>query len=171
MIRAIVKLITALNSNAKKSQVAAGFAWGMLLGLVPAGNFFWIVLFLISFFFSHNNGSKNFFMALIKLLSFIITGENGPIDNLGYWFLNLDAFNQLFTTMYNMPFVPFTKFNNTLVMGGLVAGIVLWLPVFIITMILVPLYRNHLGPKIRDSKIMKFIYKLPFLRVIDKVIS
>ena len=171
MIRAIVKLFTALNGNAKKSQIAAGFAWGMLLGLVPAGSFFWIALFLISFFFRHNHGSKLFFLALIKLLSYIITGPEGPIDNLGWWILHIDALNPTFTTLYNMPFVPFTKFNNTLVIGGLAAGTALWLPVFVISLVLIPLYRNHLAPKIRNSKVVKFITKIPFLRFIDKAVS
>ena len=68
MIKAIAKLIVALNGNVKKSQLAAGFAWGLLLGLVPMGNFFWVVLFLVSFFFRHNHASKLLSMAALKLL-------------------------------------------------------------------------------------------------------
>jgi uncharacterized protein (TIGR03546 family) len=168
LIKAAVKLLVALNGNVKKSQVAAGFAWGLLLGLVPAGNFFWIVLLLISFFFSHNHGGKLFAMALIKLFAPVIAPA---VDIVGWQVLHIDALQPLFITMFNMPFVPFTKFNNTLVAGGLVAGAALWLPAFFLFIVLIPLYRNHLSPKIRNLKVIKVIGKLPFLSMIDKAIS
>jgi len=165
LLKAIAKLIIALNGNVKKSQIAAGFAWGLLLGLVPTGNFFWIVLFLLSFFFSHNHGAKIFGMFIIKILSPLIAPA---IDFLGWELLNITALQPLFTTMYNMPFVPFTKFNNTLVAGGLVGGLVLWIPVFFLFMALIPLYRNSIAPKIRESKIVKKILKFPLFSVIEK---
>jgi len=164
VLKAIGRLIVALNGNVKKRQIAAGLAWGVLLGLIPAGNFFWIVLFIGSFFFSHNHWSKIFSMLIVKALSplFIFW-----IDFIGWEILHFDVFYPYFTTMYNMPFVPFTGFNNTLVMGGLASGIVLWLPFFFIFMALIPLYRNHLSQKIKNSKIVKTIAKSPLLKIID----
>jgi len=168
MIKAIAKLILALNGNVSKSQLAAGFAWGALLGLIPMGNFFWIVLFLVSFFFSHNHGSKIFSMAIIKLISpLIVMG----VDFVGWQVLHIEALRPLFTTMYNMPFVPFTKFNNTLVAGGIVSGIVLWLPVFFLFLAIIPIYRNNIAPKIRNSKVVRTIAKFPLFALVDKAIS
>lgn len=168
MIKAIGKLIYALNSNAKKSQIAAGIAWGVLLGLIPAGNVFFVVLFVISFFFNHNHGAKIFGMALIKLISplFVLL-----IDQFGWFILHIDALAPTFTTLFNMPFVPFTKFNNTLVMGGLIGGIILWLPVFGIFMAFIPLYRNTIAPKIRSLKIVQMIAKSPLLKIFDMVVK
>jgi len=168
MLKATAKLFLALNGNVSKSQLAAGFAWGALLGLVPAGSFFWIVLLVVSFFFSHNHGSKIFIMAIIILLSPLIALR---LDAVGWAVLHIEALRPFFTTLYNMPFVPFTKFNNTLIMGGLVSGVVLWLPIFILFMVLIPLYRNHVASRIRDSKIVGTIAKLPLFGFIDKAIS
>jgi uncharacterized protein (TIGR03546 family) len=168
MLKALAKLILALNGNVSKSQLAAGFAWGVLLGIVPIGNFFWIVLFLVSFFFTHNHGSKIFSMAILKLLSpAIVMG----IDAVGWQVLHIEALSPLFTTMFNMPFVPYTKFNNTLVVGGIVSGVVLWLPIFFLFTALIPLYRNNVAPKIRDSKIVRTIAKFPLFALIDKAVS
>ena len=167
MIHAIAKLIFALNGNVKKSQLAAGFAWGLLLALVPVGNFFWVALFLISFFFRHNHGAKLMSMAVIKLLSPVVAPL---IDALGWEFLHIAALQPLFTTLYNMPFVPFTRFNNTLVAGGLAGGIALWLPVFGLFMALIPLYRNTVAPKIRNSKLVRAMGKIPFLSAIEKAV-
>ena len=168
MIKAIAKLIIALNSNIKKSQIAAGIAWGLLLGLVPLGNFFWIVLFLASFFFNVHHGLKIGFMFVFILLSSLLAPM---IDLLGWEILHIVPLQPIFTSMFNMPFVPFTKFNNTLVAGGLAAGIVLWVPVFFLLLPLIGLYRNRLAPKIRNSKIVKAIIKFPLFSLIDKAIT
>ena len=171
MIKATAKLLVALNGNAKKDQIAAGLAWGLLLGLVPTG-VFWIALFIVTFFFSHNHGAKIFGMAFVKLLM-LIPGPNQlplipqAIDALGWYILNLDSLRPVLTSMYNMPFVPFTKFNNTIVAGGTIIGIVLWLPSFFLFMALIPIYRNKVAPKIRDSKVVKKILKFPLLKLID----
>jgi uncharacterized protein (TIGR03546 family) len=160
MIKGIAQFIAALNGNLKRGQIAAGFAWGVLFGLVPVGNFFWIVLFVFSFFFRHHHGSKILVMAIIKALSFVIA----PLmDALGWEILHAENLQELFTTLYNMPFVPFTGFNNTLVAGGLVAGIVLWIPVYFFIRPLVPLYRQSLGPKIKNLKLVQNITKVPLI--------
>jgi uncharacterized protein (TIGR03546 family) len=168
LIKATAKLILALNGNIKKSQIASGLAWGVLLGLIPAGSIFWVVLFLVTFLFRHNHKSKLFSMALIKLLSPLLVLH---IDSFGWFVLHIEALQPLFTTMYNMPFVPFTRFNNTLVMGGLAGGAVLWLPSFLIFMALIPVYRNHVAPMIRNSKIVKAIGKFPLLKLIEKYLK
>jgi len=166
LLKAIGKLIIALNGNIKKSQIAAGLAWGVLLALIPGGSIFGIALFIVSFFFSHHHWSKIFLMIVLKLISPLYIYW---VDFAGWEILNYDAFLPYFTTMYNMPFVPFTKFNNTLVMGGLALGIVLWLPSFLVFLALIPLYRNHIAVKIRNLKIVKTIAGSPFLKIIDTV--
>ena len=167
MFKPIAKLIVALNGNLGKGQVAAGFAWGLLLGLIPAGNVFWIVLFVVSFFFKHHHWSKMLVLAIFKILS----GAVAPLVDIAGWeLLHIEALQPFFTTLYNMPFVPLTKFNNTLVAGGLVCGIVLWLPVFFLVIALVPLYRNKVVPKLRSSKFVGAIKKLPVIApLIDAV--
>ena len=160
MIKPIAKLIVALNGNLKKSQIAAGFSWGLLLGLVPAGNVFWIVLFVLSFLFKNHHASKLLVLAICKILAALIA----PLmDTVGWEFLHVEALQPLFTSLYNMPFVPLTRFNNTLVAGGLVSGAVLWLPVFFLVLLLVPVYRNTVVPKMRNSKFFALIKKLPIV--------
>jgi uncharacterized protein (TIGR03546 family) len=166
--KSIAKLILALNGNEMKSEVAAGFAWGLLLGLVPLGNICWFVLFIVSFFFRHNHGFKMISLIVIKLLAPLFLPL---IDLVGWRVLHIDALQGMFITMYNMPFVPFTKFNNTLVAGGLVGGAVLWLPAFFLSMALIPLYQEKVLPKIKNSKVFKKLIKLPFLSSINKAIA
>jgi len=168
MIRAIAEFIRALNGYDKKNELAAGFAWGLLLGLIPAGNVFWIVLFLFSFFLKHNYWTKLIFMTLLIILSPLIMPL---VDLLGWQILHISALQPVFTSMYNTPFVPFTKFNNTLVAGGLVAGVILWWPVYLLFMWLIPLYRNTIGTKLKNSKVVKKILKFPLFSALDMAVK
>jgi uncharacterized protein (TIGR03546 family) len=168
MLKPIAKLIAALNGNLKKGQIAAGFSWGVLLGLVPAGNFFWILLFVVSFFFKHHHASKALVLVIIKLAAGLISPL---VDAAGWEILHIEALQPLFTTLYNMPFVPLTRFNNTLVAGGLAGGLALMLPVFFLVFALVPLYRNKAAPKIRNSRLMKAVKKAPLVSALSKAVA
>ncbi|MDR1388377.1 MAG: TIGR03546 family protein [Treponema sp.] len=163
MIKGIATFIAALNGNLKRGQIASGFAWGVLFGLIPAGNFFWVFFFIVSFCFRHHQGSKILVMALVKLLSLALL----PLtDALGWQLLHLESLVPFYTVLYNMPFVPFTRFNNTLVAGGIAAGIGLWLPMYFLVRGLIPRYREILAPKIRDSRVVKAFYKAPLINSI-----
>ena len=168
MIKYIAKLIIALNSNLGKSQIASGFSWGLLLGLIPVGNIFWIVLFIVSFFFKHHHASKLLALTIFKIISPVVAPL---VDVVGWEVLHIEVLQPLFTSLYNMPFVPFTRFNNTLVAGGLVSGIILWLPVFFLIFHLIPVYRNTIVPKIRDSKIVKSINGIPIVAILRKAVT
>jgi len=168
MLKPIVKLLKALNGNIKKEQIAAGFSWGLLLGLLPAGNVFWILIFVVSFFFRHHHWSKILVMVVVKIFLGLL---NPLVDAVGWEVLHIQALWPVFTLLYNMPFMPLTGFNNTLVAGGLFLGVLLWLPVFLLIRLLVPLYRNKLIFKIRESKIYKSILKFPLFPVLEKIIK
>jgi uncharacterized protein (TIGR03546 family) len=168
MIKSIAKVIIAFNSNIRKTQIAAGFAWGVLLGLIPANNLIWLVLFLLTLLFKNNYASQILIMALIKLLLPVVS----PLtDRLGWYILTLPRWEEFFTLVYNLPLAPFTRFNNTLVAGGICAGVVLWLPVFFLIRALVPVYRNKWAPRIAQSRLIRGIKKIPLISPLIKAVE
>ena len=46
LLRGIVKLAVAMNSNRGEGEVAAAVAFALLLALIPAGNLLWFALLL-----------------------------------------------------------------------------------------------------------------------------
>lgn len=168
MIKAIVKALVALNSNVKKEQVAAGLACGFLLALVPAGNLLWLALFIFVFFLKINYGMLLAATALVKLLRFAIAPAQ---DAVGWAVLNIEALRPAYTTLYNMPIAPLTRFNNTMVAGGLVIGIVFWLPLFFAMRSFVAAFRTKLAPRIAESKAYKAFLKLPLVRTLAGAVS
>jgi uncharacterized protein (TIGR03546 family) len=160
MVNGIAKFIVALNGNRSKTQIAAGWSWGILLGLVPPGNLLWVVLFIVSFFFTHHHGSKLVILILIKLFFPFIAPQ---LDIIGWEILHIEALEGFYRTLYNTPFVLFTRFNNTLVAGGFIGGIVLFIPVFLLVVFTVPGIRAALRPKIAKSSLTKSLLKIPVL--------
>jgi uncharacterized protein (TIGR03546 family) len=94
-----------------------------------------------------------------------------PLDALGWLILNAPPLAGTFTTLYNLPLAPFTRFYNTLVMGGLAAGLVLWVPAFLLIRAAVPAYRNKLAPRITGSKAYQVFIKLPLVSSLVKALS
>jgi uncharacterized protein (TIGR03546 family) len=168
MIKAIVKALVALNSNVKKEQVAAGFACGFLLALVPAGNLLWLALFILSFFLKINYGMLLAATVLVKLLR---VASAPALDAVGWAVLNIEALRPAYTALYNVPIAPLTRFNNTLVAGGLVVGAAFWLPLFFAMRAFVSVYRAKIAPKIAESKAYKAFLKLPLVRTVAGAVS
>lgn len=160
ILKQIFKFFSVLNSNQKPEELAGGIAFALLLGLVPAGNLTWWGVIILTYFLKVNFGIEMLFLVLFKLLAFLVAG---PQNSLGVWILTQPSLQGLFTRWANTPIVPFTRFNNGLVMGGLVIGILAWLPSFFLFQSLVKAYRKHLQEKIAKSKFVKAIKKAPLI--------
>lgn len=163
MFRYIKKFFMALNANTHPGDIAHAVALGLLLALVPRANLLWAFLFFFTLFIRVNKGA--FFLALI-LLSFVTPFADVLLDALGYQLLSLAPLQGMYRTLYGIPFVGLTMFNNTVVAGSLVVGLVLYIPVVIVFTILVKLYRDKLQQKIAQSRLVKFIMQLPLIKQI-----
>jgi len=159
-IKWIAALIIAINANSRAGEIAAGAACGFLLALLPAGNLLWIILFLIFFFTKINLGAEFLFIALLKLPVSLLSGL---LHGIGYFALTQPALHGIFTDLYNIPLIPYTRFNNTVVMGGLITGIVFWLPFFFLLRLLVLLYRKNLRDKIAGCRLAVRFRRLPLV--------
>lgn len=164
----IANFLKAINSNASRGQVAAGISCGLLLALIPAGNLLWLLLFIIILLSKANSAMVLIITGIGKLLAPLWAPA---LDGLGWAILTAPALQEAFSSIADLPIAPLTRFNNTIVMGGLAAGLALWFPVFFLGIWMVELYRRKLAPKIMESKLMKALYKLPLVNLILKALS
>ena len=108
-------------------QVAMGIALGMMIGLVPKGNLVAIGLAVLLFGLRVNIGGGLLVAFLVSLLS---PQLDGLTHGLGMRVLNVPFVYQRLTSWYQLPLVPWTSLNNSVVMGGLLLGAALFYPVF-----------------------------------------
>ena len=168
MISFIAKLLVALNSNSRPGEMASGIAFGLLLALIPVGNLLWLAIFILAFFIKHNIAAL---LLSIGLFRVFISVFDPFLDLIGGFFLEISSFQGFFTYLYNVPLFSYSNFNNTIVMGGFILGIFLWVPVFILFTILIKIYRKKIAPKVANSKFVKFIKKVPIVSKISASIQ
>ncbi len=160
MISFIAKLVVALNSNSRPGEMASGIAFGLVLALIPAGNLLWFTIFILAFFIKHNIAALLISMGFFRIFISVL---DPFLDLIGGMILEISVFQNLFTILYNIPLFPYTNFNNTVVMGGFVLGIILWIPVFIMFTFLIKIYRKKIAPMVVESKFIKAIKKVPIV--------
>jgi uncharacterized protein (TIGR03546 family) len=78
-------------------------------------------------------------------------------DSIGRSLLQAPSLRGLWTALYNTPLVPYTNFNNTVVLGSVVAWMVLALPIFFAARYGVARYRATVGERVRQSKFYKAV--------------
>jgi uncharacterized protein (TIGR03546 family) len=163
MFSYIKSFFQALNANAHPGDVAHAAALGLLLALVPKANLLWAFLFFLTMFIRVNKGS--FFLSLI-LLSFVAPLLDPALEALGYGILTLSPLQGAYRVLYETPFIGLTRFNNSVVAGSFAAGIVLYVPAYLLFRFLVTGYRGKLQPKIVNSKAYKVFLNLPLIKQI-----
>lgn len=165
MIKFITKIFKSLNSNSKPGEIAHAICCGMILGFMPKSNLLWYILFLLFCFLRINKACYLLFTVLFSL----VTPYIDPIFNkIGYSILSFEPLFPTYRRMLDIPYLPLTKFNNTIVMGSLASGIVLYVPMYIIGRLLIYLWRKVIRNAFINSKIVKAFYKIPF---VSKMIS
>lgn len=152
-LKYVQNLINILNQDASPAQIAAGFALGAMAGLIPKFTLLslalWALIFLVR---------VNISMAALGAGVFAILGAftDSLAERLGYWLLTgIPAFRGIWTSLYNTPVVPWTAFNNTLVLGNLTAGLLIAVPLYFAAHAFVLTYRARLRDKVAQWKVMQ----------------
>ncbi|MCH2210302.1 MAG: TIGR03546 family protein [Fuerstiella sp.] len=103
-----------------------GLAFGILVGLVPKGNLIAVSLAAILAASRVNLGIAAGAIVCCSLASPLID----PVSHvIGSWLLKQPGLTAFWTWLYNLPVVPWTAFNNSVVLGSFVVGLILLYPV------------------------------------------
>ena len=160
MISYIAKLLKSLNTNSHPGEIAHAVAIGVLLGFMPKDNALWYLLFVFFLFVRVHKGA----LLLTTLAASLLTRLFDPLfDAIGYAVLTFSPLEPVYAALLDIPFVAFTKFNNTVVAGAVVSSLILYIPVYILIRILIKSWRTHLAPALARSKFMQAFYQIPFI--------
>lgn len=154
-LKLLGKLIKVLGSQTSPNRIAWGFALGAVLGLTPLWslhNLVVVVLFLLL-----NVNISSALLAFI-LYSFFAWALDPLFHTIGFSILvQISFMKPLWTTLYNAPFVPFTRFNNTVVMGSFIFSLLLFIPNFLVFRWLVIRYRSSWRDAVQRMRILKIL--------------
>ena len=146
-----------LRAGQTPRQVAGGFALGSIVGLSPSFTLQGLLIWLIIFVLDVNLSAAFLSFALFALVAYLL---DPLFHELGYLLLvQVDGLHDLWTTLYNAPLAPLTRFNNTLVLGSLVGALVLFPLVYVGMKRFVVAYRTHIYARIEKWKIYQVLSK------------
>src|SRR5919106_3708059 len=149
LLKLLQSLIKTLHSDGTPGQVAAGIALGAALGLTPLINVHNLVIVALILVLNVSFGGAVLGWALFAPFGFLL---DPVFDRVGrQLLLETPALQPMWTAWFNAPVVPYTNFNNTIVLGSLIVWLALSLPIFFAARYAVSRYRATLGERVRRS--------------------
>lgn len=166
-LQIISNFFKVLRAGQTPRQVAAGFTLGSIAGFSPFLTLQGILLWFVILLFDVNLSAAILAFTLASLVAYLL---DPAFHELGYMLLvNTEPLRPLWTWLYNAPLAPLTRFNNTVVMGGMVGGILLAPVIYLAMKKFVIAYRTHLGARIEKWKVYQIISKSSLVRWYQKV--
>jgi uncharacterized protein (TIGR03546 family) len=155
LLKLLQQLVKTLNSDGTPGQVAAGIALGAVLGLTPLLSLHNLVMLGVIMVFNVSFPGALLGWALAIPAGFAL---DPVFDAVGRaLLLGTPALTPLWTSLANLPVVPLTNFNNTIVLGSLVAWLVLVLPIYFLARWGVGGYRSRVYPKLQKSRVFQAV--------------
>ena len=152
ILKQVFSFLKLLNSDTGTNQLAWGIAMGFVLGMTPVFALQSLVVFVLIFLFRIQLGAALLSAFFFKFAAFLL---DPVFDEVGMLVLQQEALQPLFTSMYNMPIIPFTRFNNTIVMGSAAVTLPLLPVVFVFARVFIVKYRIQVVERFKQSKFFK----------------
>lgn len=130
LVKQFLSLRAAIVGRNEPAQLAWGVAFGVLLGIVPHGNLLAVILLVILLSLRLNHGIAT--VAAVAA-TFLAVRLDPYSHQLGRFVLTHQDFSRHLANAWQMPFVPWTDINNTVVLGSFLIGVAALLPIFLLT--------------------------------------
>lgn len=155
LIKLIQDIVRSLNSEGTPGQLAAGLALGAGVGLTPLMNLHNLVIFAAAMLLNVSFPAFLLGWALFVPLGFAL---DPVFHRIGHRLLiDTPALVPLWTTWYNTPVVPLTNFNNTVVLGSVIAWVVSFVPLYFLLRWLVTQYRTRIYARLERMRLFQVI--------------
>jgi uncharacterized protein (TIGR03546 family) len=154
LLKLIQSIFKTLHSAGTPGQVAAGMALGSALGLTPIMSLHNLVVFSLLVLLNVSFGGGMLGWMLFIPIGFLL---DPVFDAIGLRLLSAPTLRPLWTDWTNIPLLPFTSFNNTVVLGSFVSWAVLAVPIFFAARYGVAKYRATIGERVRQSRFYRAV--------------
>ena len=161
ILKQVFAFFKLLNSDRGGRSIAAGLALGFVMGMSPALSLQALLMLVILFLFRVQVGAATLSAFFFAFAAFLL---DPVFDVVGRAVLSAPALTGVFTTLYNLPLVPMTRFNDSVVMGAGVVGIALLPAVYLVSLKLVAKYREKVVDRFEQTKVFKAFTMTSFFK-------
>jgi uncharacterized protein (TIGR03546 family) len=152
ILKQIFAFLKLLNSDTSTTPLALGLSMGLFLGFAPFLSLQTVLVLIIVFFFRIQIGAAFLSAFFFKFVAYLF---DPAADILGRQVLELESLRPLFVSLYNMPIIPMTRFNNSIVMGSFVVSLLLAPVSYFVFKALIVKYREAVVARFKQSKLWK----------------
>jgi uncharacterized protein (TIGR03546 family) len=154
MIHRIAKLLKVLNSETDPAQISLALCFAMILGLTPLYNLHNLLVLFLALLFRVNLSTVILGWLLFSGVSFIL---DPLFHRLGLAILTNQSLDAFWTSLYNLTIFRLAHFNNSILMGSLVFSLILVIPVFLLSNMLIKRYRDHILAWVRKTRLVQIL--------------
>ena len=161
-MRLLIKLLKAINSEARPWQIAVAVTLGMIMGLTPLYRLHNLLILFIALFVRVNFAS---FLASFLLFSGIAWMFDPVMNSMGESMLMASGWQGVWTGFFNTTLGQLSQFNHTLTIGGLALSLLLVPVVLPGSWLLVVQYRARFMKWVNKLRVMQVIKASKFMRL------
>ena len=159
ILKQLFAFIKLLNSDTGNISLSLGMTCGFILGMTPVLSLHSLIIFLILFFFRIQIGAALITAFFFKFVAYLLD----PVFHyVGSKVLEMESLQSFFTTLYNMPLIPYTRFNNSIVMGSAVVTFALSPVVYLMSQYFIVKYRELVVARFKQTKVWKAVEATKF---------
>lgn len=153
LYKSIRMVLAAIRGSNSPAQVGMGIAVGMLIGLIPKDSLLVWAVGLLVFGTTINLLATSISAFCFMWIGYLLDPVSHQVGNL---ILTQSSLQATFLWLYEQPVIPWTRFNNTVVMGSLAIGIISFFPVYLISQ---SAFRR-IAPRFNNMMIRFWLYRL-----------
>lgn len=166
-LQLFTKFLKILRAGQTPRQIAGGIALGFIAGLSPHLTVQILVVWLIILIFDVNLSAAFIGFAVSGLLAYL---ADPVFHSVGYFLLvDFEGLHGFWTTLYNAPIAPLSRFNNTVVLGSFAVAVLLSPVVYFAMRSFVIAYRTHIYVRVEKMKLYQIIRNNAIVRWYLKV--
>ena len=154
LLKLLQSLVKTLHSEGTPAQVATGVALGAAWGLTPLLNIHNVAIAALVMVFNVSVGGAMLGWLLFTPVGFLL---DPLFDLVGRRLLLAPGLGDLWTRLYNVPVLPWTNFNNTVVLGSVVLWLAGLVPIWFLARRGVRRYRETWGARLERTAAMRAI--------------
>ncbi|RJP82476.1 MAG: TIGR03546 family protein [Desulfobacteraceae bacterium] len=166
MLNLIAEFLKILNSETEPRQISLAVCFALIIGITPLYSLHNLIVLFLVFILRVNIATFLLAWPLIAGIGYII---DPVLHQIGMAALTEKSWEGLWTGLYNNPVFHLARFNNTIVMGGLIFSMVMFVPCFFLSNYLVKRYRETFLSWVEKTRLMKLLKASKLFQVYQTV--
>ena len=162
MIRAIIKLLRVLNSEAAPAQIGLALAFALIPGLTPLWSLHNLAVLLLALVLRVNLSAFLLGTAFFSGLAYLL---DPLFHRVGLAVLTAPSLEGVLTALYNSTLWRIERFNNSIVMGSLLVSLALFVPTVLTLNWAIRQYRARVLARVKRLRVVQALMATKFYQM------